>query len=194
MDKKIALTFDDGPLEKYTPHILEILQAYKVKATFFCMGKHAALHTELLEKVHEDGHTIGSHSYSHGFWFDLLTSKQMHADLQHAQQLFKNILNINVRWFRPPYGVTTPHLKKAVQRMQYTTIGWNVRSLDTIIKDEEKLLQRLQAALRPGSIFLFHDNVPITVKVLPKFLLYVQAQGFEIVPLQNLINSHPYAD
>ncbi|MGE9311156.1 polysaccharide deacetylase family protein [Niabella sp. CJ426] len=194
VEKKIALTFDDGPLNNYTPQILSILEACKVRATFFCIGKNAAMHADLLKQVHEQGHIIGSHSYSHGFWFDLLSSKKMEADLQQAHHLFQNELGLNVKWFRPPYGVTNPNLKKAVERMGYTAIGWNVRSMDTVAKDDQGLLNKLKQSLKPGGIFLFHDTMAVTVSVLADFIIYAQQQGYEITPLDKLLNLQPYAD
>lgn len=193
-EKKIALTFDDGPLDSYTPQILSVLNASKVKATFFCIGKNAQVNSGLLREIIEQGHIIGSHSYSHSFWFDLLSPKNMQADLQEAHNLFKKELGLNVRWFRPPYGVTNPNLKKAVERMGYTAIGWNVRSMDTVAKDEQALSNKLKQLLKPGAIFLFHDTMHITVKVLPGFISYAQQQGYEIVPLDKLLNLQPYAD
>ncbi len=192
--KKIALTFDDGPLDNYTPQILSILATSKVKATFFCIGKNAENNTNLLRDIHQQGHIIGSHSFSHSFWFDLLSPKKMEADLQQAHNLFKAALGLDVRWFRPPYGVTNPNLKKAVGRMGYTAIGWNVRSMDTVAKEEQVLLNKLKQALKPGAIFLFHDTIGITVKVLPHFISYAQQQGYEIAPLDKLLNLQPYVD
>ncbi|MGC4233842.1 MAG: polysaccharide deacetylase family protein [Niabella sp.] len=193
-EKKIAVTFDDGPLEQYTPQILHILKTYDIKATFFCIGKNAAANKELLKQVQQQGHTIGSHSYTHGYWFDLLSSKNMYKDLEQMHQLMKEVLGIEMKWFRPPYGVTTPNLKKAIEAMGYMAIGWNVRSMDTRVKNETALLQKLQRSVKPGSIFLFHDTAAITVSILPRFIEQVQQAGYEIVPLEKLINLQPYAD
>ncbi len=194
IEKKIALTFDDGPLHNYTPQILSLLEACKVKATFFCIGKNAETHSDLLKQVHQQGHIIGSHSYNHSFWFDLLSSKKMEADLQRAHNLFKKELGLHVQWFRPPYGVTNPNLKKAVERMGYTAIGWNVRSMDTVAKEDRALLSKLKQSLKSGAIFLFHDTMAVTVKVLRDFIIYAQQQGYEITPLDKLLNLQPYAD
>lgn len=193
-EKKIALTFDDGPLYNYTPQVLSVLKTHNVAATFFCIGKNAAAHTALLRQIHQQGHIVGSHSFSHGLWFDLLSAKKMEADLRQAHAVFKKELDCDVKWFRPPYGVTNPNLKKAVARMGYTAIGWNVRSMDTVAKDEQVLLRKLKQLLQPGAIFLFHDTMAITVKVLPHFIIYAQQQGYEIVPLDKLLNLQPYAD
>ncbi|MCH5599875.1 polysaccharide deacetylase family protein [Niabella ginsengisoli] len=193
-EKKIAITFDDGPQQNFTPHILDILKEADVKATFFCIGKNAEANKNLLKQIYNEGHTIGSHSYTHGFWFDLLSAKAMHKDLQQLHEFVKDELGIEIKWFRPPYGVTTPNLKIAVDKMNYTAIGWNVRSMDTVSKNEVELLKKLKRSLKPGGIFLFHDTAAITVRVLPEFINYAGQQGYEIEPLNKLLNVSPYAD
>ena len=193
-EKKIAISFDDGPQENYTKEILKILNAANAKASFFCIGKNAAANINLLKEIHQQGHIIGSHSYSHGFWFDLLSAKKMQDDLEKMHQLVQKEIGVELRFFRPPYGVTTPNLKKAVHAMRYTTIGWNVRSMDTVAKDEAALLGKLKNGLKPGAIFLFHDTIAITKNILPQFLATVQQSGYEIVALDKLLNLTPYAD
>lgn len=187
-EKKVAISFDDGPLPEHTPEILRILKSRQVPATFFCIGKNAAAHPELLRQLAQEGHGIGSHSYHHGFWFDLLSKKAMQQELEGLHKLAQDQLGQEIKWFRPPYGVTTPNLKKAVAAMGYTTIGWSVRSLDTVAKKQEVLLRRLQRALRPGAIFLFHDTAVITTQVLPAFIDYVHQQGYQITSLEKLLN------
>lgn len=188
-EKKIAITFDDGPMQNYTPQILDILKRYNIRATFFCIGKHAEKNIALLQKIAADGHSIGNHSYSHGFWFDLLSAKKMKADLQQMHDVIKNILGVDMVFFRPPYGVTNPNVKKAVQQMHYITIGWSVRSMDTVIKDSDVLLPKLKARLKPGAIFLFHDTSAATMQALPAFLDYICSEGYTVEPLPLLINS-----
>lgn len=191
--KQIAISFDDGPIEKYTPEVLAILKERQVPATFFCIGYRVAEHAALLKQLLDEGHIVGSHSYYHDFWFDMHGAKRMTAELQQMQDLVHHITGKQMQWFRPPYGVTNPNVRKAALAMGYTAIGWNVRSLDTMIKDEEKLLEKVKRGLKPGAVFLFHDTSHATVHILPGFLEYVKAQGYTVVPLDKLINLHPYA-
>ncbi|ANH84070.1 polysaccharide deacetylase [Niabella ginsenosidivorans] len=191
--KEIAISFDDGPLEKYTPEVLAVLKAHHVPATFFCIGYRVAEREALLQQIIAEGHIVGNHSYYHDFWFDMHTAKKMQAEMQQMQDLVHRLTGKYMKWFRPPYGVTNPNVRKAVQAMGYTAIGWNVRSLDTMIKDEAQLLQKVQRELKPGAVFLFHDTMHNTVHMLPRFLQYVKEQGYTIVPLDKLINLHPYA-
>jgi peptidoglycan/xylan/chitin deacetylase (PgdA/CDA1 family) len=79
--KEIAISFDDGPVQHFTPETLEILEEYGVKAAFFCIGQRIAGNENLLKRIHEDGHLVGNHSYSHHFWFDLFSADKMQQDL-----------------------------------------------------------------------------------------------------------------
>lgn len=191
--KQVAISFDDGPLEKYTPEVLAILKEQQVPATFFCIGYRAAEHEGLLKQILAEGHIVGNHSYYHDFWFDMHSSKRMKAELQQMQALVHHITGRQMKWFRPPYGVTNPNVRKAAQAMGYTAIGWNVRSLDTMIRDEEKLLLKVKKELKPGAVFLFHDTSHATVHILPKFLAFVKDEGYDIISLDKLINLQPYA-
>jgi len=95
--------------------------------------------------------------------------------------------------FRPPYGVTNPNLKKAIIKGDYTPVGWSVRSMDTVIKSEKKLLDKINRSLKPGAVFLFHDTSKTTVNVLPEFIREVKNKGYHIIPLDKLLHLNPYA-
>lgn len=191
--KQVAISFDDGPLPQHTPAVLDILKETATSATFFCIGKRAQQHPELLKRIIEEGHIIGNHSYSHDAFFDLYGSTKMKADLQQMNAVARQVLGLELKWFRPPYGVTNPNLAKAVKAGGFTGIGWNIRSLDTVTKDPEKLKQRVLKQLKPGAIILFHDTCASTVTMLPSFIQDVKARGYEIVPLDKLVNLQPYA-
>ncbi|MBO9617755.1 MAG: polysaccharide deacetylase family protein [Niabella sp.] len=192
-EKQIAISFDDGPIEKYTPEILAILKKYEVPATFFCIGYRVAEHESLFKQIIAEGHLIGSHSYYHDFWFDMHSAKRMQAELQQMEELVQGMTGKKMKWFRPPYGVTNPNVSKAARAMDYKVIGWNVRTLDTATKDETKLLQKAKDGLQPGAIFLFHDTIHTTVFILPQFLEYVKEQGYTVLPLDKLVHLQPYA-
>lgn len=191
--KQMAISFDDGPLPEFTPQILDILKEKNVPATFFCIGKHADQYPHLLKQIHNDGHIIGNHSYTHGKWFDLLSAKKMYADLQQMNTITRQTIGVTPLLFRPPYGVTNPNLAKAIQQSGFTTVGWSVRSLDTVASHTDKLLQRVVKKIKPGSVVLLHDTCAITVATLPVLIDTVKAQGYDIVPLHKMLNLQPYA-
>jgi peptidoglycan/xylan/chitin deacetylase (PgdA/CDA1 family) len=191
--KVIAISFDDGPAPDYTPQVLQVLQEHQVPAAFFCIGKRVLEHPGLFKQVHEQGHIIGNHSYSHATWFDLYSSTKMYADLQQMDAAMQEVLGLKPLLFRPPYGVTNPNLAKAIRKGGYIPVGWNVRSLDTVIKDNDKLLQRVVKGVRPGAVILFHDTSKATLDMLPAFIAHVRGAGYDIVRLDKMLNLSAYA-
>jgi peptidoglycan-N-acetylglucosamine deacetylase len=190
--KVIALSFDDGPEITITPGILEILNCHDIKAVFFCIGNKAEKNPDLIKKINSEGHIIGSHTWSHGLLFDLLSSGKMVIELKKTEALLEKILNKKIRMFRPPYGVTNPPLARAIREMDYYIIGWSLRSNDTKIRDEEKLLERLKKRLRPGDIILFHDTKGNTLNVLDRFIRYAKAMNYSFERPDRLLGIEAY--
>jgi peptidoglycan-N-acetylglucosamine deacetylase len=191
--KEIAISFDDGPVTGYTPEILQLLKQENIKATFFCIGNRIAGNENIVQQIKNEGHIIGNHSYSHHFWFDMLSSQKMLEDLKMMDSEMERVTGLKPKLFRPPYGVTNPNLKKAIINGGYTPVGWSVRSMDTVIKDEGKLLGKINNALRPGAVFLFHDTSKTTLNVLPRFIQEVKNKGYQIIALDKLLLLKPYA-
>lgn len=191
--KEIAISFDDGPASKYSPEILQLLKQNDIKATFFCIGKRIAGNENILKQIQDEGHIIGNHSFSHHFWFDMFSSKKMLDDLKMMDHEMERVTGMRPKLFRPPYGVTNPNLKKAIIKGDYTPVGWSVRSMDTAIKDEKKLLNKIKVSLKPGAVFLFHDTSKTTLNVLPEFIKEVKNSGYHIIPLDKLLHLKPYA-
>lgn len=190
--KEIAITFDDGPVKEITPLVLEVLKEFQVKASFFCIGEKIAGNEDVLKSIDSQGHIIGNHTFSHSNWFDFYSSKKMIDELSKTEDIIYKIIGEKTKFFRPPFGVTNPALKKAVTNLNYSVIGWSVRSLDTLIKNEEKILSRLMKKLKSGDIILFHDTCPEIVIILQKFLKYALENGYKILSLDELIEIKAY--
>jgi peptidoglycan-N-acetylglucosamine deacetylase len=192
-EKVVALTFDDGPMLEKTEKVLTILNKFNAKATFFCIGNRIKGNENLLKKIDSEGHLIGNHSYSHNNMFDLKNTKQMLEDLQLANSEIKRSINKTPLFFRPPYGVTTPSLARACKQLNYDVIGWNVRSLDTAIKDKQQLVERVTKRIQPGSIILLHDTVDGIEIALEEILIYLKKNNYQVVALNKLIDKKAYA-
>ena len=192
-EKVIAISFDDGPSAEYTPTILSILKEQNIEATFFCIGNRIKGNEKIVHHTISEGHIIGNHSYTHHFLFDMYSTKKMLLDLQKMDTELQQVTGLKPLLFRPPYGVTNPNLKRAIIKGNYTSIGWNVRSMDTVAKDKDLLFKKITGSLAPGAIYLFHDTCPITEEVLPSFIKFVKDEGYKIVRLDKLLNLKVYA-
>lgn len=186
-EKIVALTFDDGPDSVHTPQILDILDKQNVKASFFIIGKKAEQNEVLIRRILEEGHIIGNHSYSHDFFFDLFGRKKMEQDLLRTDEFIEKISGAKPAYFRPPYGVTNPTVAKVVKKLGHKAIGWSVRSLDTVLKDEDKIVGRVLDRLHPGAVILLHDDRDITVKALEKMILKIKNEGYRFINLEEIM-------
>lgn len=190
--KKIALTFDDGPHPEITPKILDILKKHHAKATFFVIGKNISGNENLLKRIDSEGHKIGNHSLSHSYFFDFFSTQKVYSELKETQFLILKTTGKNPRFFRPPYGVTNPQISKAVSRLNYEVIGWDIRSFDTVLKSEEKIFKRIVQKLSTGNLLLFHETTEVALKVLEMLLEYLKKENYEVVSLEELIDREAY--
>lgn len=188
--KKVAITFDDGPHPKHTLKVLEVLKKHGAKATFFCIGEKIEKYPHILKSISIEGHSIGNHSYSHSNFIDFnLTTKWIY-EIEKTDELIQATIGMTPKLFRPPYGVTTPHLAKALKLTGHLVVGWNRRTLDTIIKNRNAILNRLKKKLKPGDIILLHDTQEQSLHILEHLLLYLKQQNFEAVTIEELYNEH----
>ncbi len=185
-NKEIAITFDDGPVKEITPLILDVLKEFDIKAAFFCIGNNIVNNKSILKQIDNEGHIIGNHSFSHSNYFDFFSSKKMTEELIKTEDIIFQTIGKKVTYFRPPYGVTNPALKKAVNKMNYTVIGWSLRSFDTKYKDPAKILSRVTKKLKSGDIILFHDINPEIINVLRSFIKYALSNNYKFVRLDKL--------
>lgn len=175
--KEVALTFDDGPTE-FTPKFLDILKENNIKATFFCIGKQIEKFPETFQRIIAEGHIIGNHTYSHSNNTGFLSSPKMIEEIEKCDEVIFRIGNIKTNLYRPPFGVTNPNIAKAISKTQKKSIGWNVRSLDTVIDNEKKIYHRITKNLKPGSIILLHDTSEKTYLVLVELLLFLKRENY----------------
>ena len=151
-DKKtVYLTFDDGPTEKVTRKILEILKHEKVKATFFCVGKNVEKHPNLFASIKEEGHAVGNHTNTHlNGW--KTNKKQYLDDIEEADKFIKSNL------FRPPYGKLNWSSKRDLQK-KYKIVMWDVAGGDFDKRlSTDKVIENVTHNVKPGSIVVLHDN------------------------------------
>jgi peptidoglycan/xylan/chitin deacetylase (PgdA/CDA1 family) len=192
-EKKIALTFDDGP-GIFTLEVLALLKKYNVKATFFCIGKNIETHPEILKQIIAEGHLVGNHSYSHSTFFDFYNAEKIREEIQKTDVLLEKFTLKKINFFRPPYGVTTPSIRRALKKTGHKVIGWNIRSLDGGTKNQDLILNRIIKRVSPGGIVLLHDTASHSVLVLEQFLQFLQQNNYKVISSEELLNLKAYED
>ncbi len=184
--KKIYLTFDDGPIPESTPFVLEILNQYNAKATFFCIGDNITKNPAVFKAIIEEGHRIGNHTQQHlNAWS--VSHKIYIANIEKAEKtLYQNHKNWTIlgrkKLFRPPYGKVTPKIIRSLKERNYSVIMWDVLSFDWKQNQKpEKCLETVLKHTKPGSIIVFHDSIKAYKNMtytLPKVLEYYSKKGF----------------
>src|SRR5688572_2761957 len=189
---KIAITFDDGPIPVMTEKILDVLKTHKAPAAFFCIGNRVNDYPALTKRIYDAGHLIGNHSYWHGAMFDLQSADKIAKELRDTDSAIEKVIHKKPNFFRPPYGVTNPMVATAVAKGGYKTIGWTIRSFDTMTKNGNVLLERITKSLKGGDVILFHDYSTATLEILPAFLDEVAKLGLKIVRVDELLKEKAY--
>ena len=184
--KEVALTFDDGPTE-FTPKFLDLLKENNIKATFFCIGQQIEKYPETFRRMIEEGHSIGNHTYSHSDNTGFLSISKMIEEIEKGDQTISEFGNVTTHLYRPPFGVTNPNIAKAINNTKKNSIGWNVRSFDTVTTDEKKILRRVTKGLKKGSIILLHDTSEKTYNVLVELLLFLEREKYSTFTVDSLI-------
>lgn len=199
-EKKIYLTFDDGPTPEITEWVLEELKKHQAKATFFCIGKNINNHSAIFLKIINEGHSVGNHTYNHlKGWntsiedylenTDLCKSEILNAlPVRHHSDLNSEISNQQSKLFRPPYGKIRRLQSKRLRQLGYKIIMWDVLSADfdqTITP--EKCLKNVLQNVQSGSIIVFHDSVKAFKNLeytLPRSLEVLKQKGFVFEVIQ----------
>ncbi len=188
----VALTFDDGPDDQYTPQILDILKRHGVKGTFFFIGTNIRKHPDVVKRAHEEGHLIASHGYTHANFANLEVD-EIEDSLQRSTQVIEEVTGESNRLFRPPYAALNSRAIEAIEDAGYKIILWNVDSLDWKSLPEEEVMGNVLPAVSSGSIVLQHSSggpgqdLSGTVQALDQIIEVLSHQGYEMVTVDRLL-------
>ena len=189
--KKVAITFDDGPVEN-TLKILEILDKYNVKASFFCIGKNIEKNPEIFKAILLKGHFVGNHTWSHTPKMGFLFTEQLVEEIRKCDEIALKIGGVKLKCFRPPFGVINPYTKKALKITGHKVIGWNVRSYDAVLNSKKYILHRIFKKIKPGDVILLHDSNRQTADILEQLLLFLQTNHYTTLSVDNLFQIDAY--
>ena len=175
-EKVIYLTFDDGPNSRVTPLVLDILDRFEVKATFFCVGENVSRFPNVFDEVKRRGHTVGNHTFNHLKGFEYATDYYV-RNVEKANGYIKSDL------FRPPHGQIKPSQIKALKD-DYRIIMWDFITYDYDKRIEpEKIIAEVKKRSRNGSIVVFHDSLKAeknVLQVLPEALRFWKENGYKV--------------
>lgn len=189
--KKIALTFDDGPHYKYTAEILDILNEYDAKATFFVVGELAERYPELILRELAEGHEVGNHTWSHPKMANL-TSEQLKNEILRTELLLNETADYRPKLFRPPEGSFQKSVEALAESNDYTLILWTVDTRDWAHTPAEQIVQTVLSETKSGSIILCHDFIgrdSPTPNAIREFIPELKKRGFEFVTVSELLES-----
>ncbi|MBO7098473.1 MAG: polysaccharide deacetylase family protein [Bacteroidaceae bacterium] len=174
--KSVYLTFDDGPIPEATPFILDTLDKFNVKATFFMVGENAVKYPHLLEEVRKHGHQVGNHTYNH-------LSGMRHFTWTYLANIKKADEILHTKLFRPPHGWIRTVQYRVLRHVGITVVMWDVVTRDySRLLTADDVLRNVKRYTRPGSIITFHDSLKSIDKLkhaLPEALFWLQEQGYE---------------
>jgi peptidoglycan-N-acetylglucosamine deacetylase len=183
----IAMTFDDGPSEKLTPKLLDILAVHHIKATFFVIGENVSEHPEILARAVREGHEIGNHSWSHPN-FAKMSDEAVRSQLRKTDDAIQNAIGKSATLLRPPYGSITARQKRWInEEFGYKIVLWDVDPLDWRRPGPVAVCNRIVRNTRAGSIVLAHDIHPGTIEAMPSTFDQLEAKGFKFVTVSQLI-------
>ena len=179
-NKKLLLTFDDGPTEETTLKILNILKFNSIKALFFCVGNNLKKHPQLTEKIIEEGHVIGNHTMNHK-QLTQMSKEESIEEINSLNKLMNEKLSYDIKYFRPPYGRFNSKTKHLLNNLNLKCVMWNLLTYD-FENDFEKVKYSIDNYLQNNSVIVFHDSIKCS-SIIEASLNYtienVTKNGFE---------------
>ncbi|MTI65132.1 MAG: polysaccharide deacetylase family sporulation protein PdaB [Firmicutes bacterium] len=184
--KQVAISFDAAWGDQYSREILDILDKYNIKTTFFLVEFWADKYPEVVKEIHNRGHEIGNHSANHPK-MSQLSKEQITKELKETEKTIENIIGEKTILFRPPFGDYNDRLINTCRENGYYVIQWDVDSLDWRELGVQPVVDRVTKNVGNGSIILFHNNAKYVTEYLPIVLKKLKSDGYEIVPISKLI-------
>jgi peptidoglycan/xylan/chitin deacetylase (PgdA/CDA1 family) len=193
--KRLALTYDDGPNDPYTGHLLEVLARHDVKATFFMIGNFVEQRPQIARDVYIAGHAIGNHSYSHPNLI-FVGEKELRSQLERTQKAIADAGCGTPTLFRPPFGGRNPRTFGVVREFGLTPIMWRVTCYDWSATSSDSIVKKANAQIRGGDVILLHDGGHLamgtdrshTVKATDEIIRRYKGEGYEFVTVPQMMS------
>lgn len=189
--KEISLTFDVSYSERNVEKILEVLDKYNVKATFFVVGDWIDENRVLVEEIHKRGHEVQNHSATHPY-FNEISEEEIKKELESTSEKIKQITGKETNLFRPPFGELDENRVKICESLGYKIIKWDVDSMDWENINENNIVNRVVQQTSSGSIVLFHGDGKNVEYYLDQIICYFEKNGYDMVKVSDLIYEENY--
>ncbi|MGZ6236301.1 MAG: polysaccharide deacetylase family protein [Syntrophales bacterium] len=192
--RRVALTFDDGPDPVATRNLLEVLRHHQIKAAFFPIGTKTRDYPEVIKQIDQEGHILGNHSFRHAWWTNFLILGALDQEISVAQEAIRASVGKVPAYFRPPMGLTNPHLKRALKKHGLSVVGWDVRPFDTTASTE-KVIKRVLKKMRNGSIIALHDagrTAADLVHLTEELVTKIKEQNYSFSDVEQLTGIKAY--
>lgn len=195
--KTIAITFDDGPDEMYTPQVLDVLRDYNVPATFFLIGQRSQLYPGVVERIMAEGHVVANHSWSHPRLPEV-SAQEVRREMQLTEDMLAEITGLRTALMRPPYGAISKEVLTELQALDYKVINWTADSVDWRDQTVEQIMANTLPDVKNGGILLFHSaggaqqSRAATVEALPLLIETLRAEGYRFVTVDELLGVAAY--
>jgi polysaccharide deacetylase family sporulation protein PdaB len=191
-EKVIALTFDDGPDPEDTPQILDLLQQYGAKATFFIIGEKASWYPELVKREAAEGHELANHTYKHTYFNGSINESNVRDELTRTEEIIYKITGQKPHLFRPPGGYYSEPLIRIARQEGYMVVmwSWHINTMDWNTPGVDRITQKVLSNARNGDIVLFHDYVEgktQTIEALQRILPELTRRGYRFVTISDLL-------
>lgn len=185
--KKIALTFDDGPHPVYTLKLLDGLAQRNVKATFFIIGESAERNPEVIKRIHAEGHLIGNHTYSH-VQLTCINSAKALEEIAKTNEVIASITGESIRYIRPPYGIYNETLAKSSNLIP---VIWTVDPRDWSVLNTDSVVSHVIKNVKENDVILLHDIFETSVDAALRIVDILSEQGYTFVTIDELLESNP---
>lgn len=198
-DRRLAITFDDGPDPALTGAVLDVLRTHEVKATFFVVGERAQRYPELVWRMYEEGHVVACHDFYHSSALNFRMTARMTREIDQARRLLHGIIGRTPRLYRPPNGLTNPHLPRALAGLSMECVGWS-RSVRDAGNVRRQVLGRISELAAPTQIIMLHDvllapeNRELVIERIGALCLSLREKNLQAVGVDELLGIAAYSD
>jgi len=192
--KQLALTFDDGPNDPHTQHLLEVLARHNVHATFFLIGRYAQQRPDIVREIVKAGHVVGNHTFTHPLLV-FKSTRELRAQLENCRRALSDAIGEHSNLFRPPFGGRRPAVLRVVRQMGLEPIMWDVTGYDWNANSAEQIERKVTSQARGGSVILLHDgghrefgaNRSYTVTATDRLISRYKSEGYEFVTIPEMM-------